>query len=127
MKMLLRGIVSLLLVGTAWPAASSVGLRDGGSSGGGRGESGSGPVFWCRDADHDGYGDGAQLRESISAPPGYVANDGDCDDADPTIYPRATELCDGKDNDCNGLIDDGIGDADLDGIPDCLEIDDDAD
>ena len=127
MKMLLRGMISLLLVGTAWPAASSVPLQDGGSSGGGRNENGSGPVFWCRDADHDGYGDGTQLRESISAPPGYVGVDGDCDDADPTVHPQAVELCDDKDNDCNGLIDDGIGDADHDGIPDCLEIDDDQD
>jgi len=127
MKTWLRGMISLLLVGSAWPAASSVRLNDGGTSGGGRSENGSGPTFWCRDADGDGYGDGAQIREGITAPPGYVANDGDCNDIDPTIYPKAEELCDGKDNDCNGLVDDGIGDADHDGIPNCLEIDDDAD
>jgi len=127
MKMLLRGIVSLLLVGTAWPAAASVRVHDVGTSVGGRSENNAGPVIWCRDADNDGYGDGTQLREAISAPPGFVAQDGDCNDADPTIHPKAVELCDGKDNDCNGLVDDGIGDADHDGIPDCLEIDDDAD
>lgn len=31
---------------------------------------------------------------------------GDCDDHDPTVAPDAIETCDGKDNDCNGTVDD---------------------
>lgn len=45
-------------------------------------------------------------------------SDVDCDDADATVYPGAPEVCDGKDNNCDGRfdIDD---DADADGTADC--------
>ena len=32
----------------------------------------------------------------------------DCDDADPAVYSGHVELCDGKDNDCNGTKDEGF-------------------
>jgi len=52
---------------------------------------------------------------------GWSEADGDCDDDDPNTYPDAEELCDDKDNDCDGEVDDelpeyeGYLDADGDG------------
>jgi len=53
------------------------------------------------DADHDGF--------IGKAPDGVPATCGgiDCDDTDPNVHPGAAEACDGKDNDCNGNVDDG--------------------
>lgn len=37
---------------------------------------------------------------------GYSTCNGDCNDADTSIYPTKTEICfDGKDNNCNGIMD----------------------
>lgn len=32
----------------------------------------------------------------------------DCDDTDSSIHPGALEVCDGKDNNCNGMVDEGV-------------------
>lgn len=63
---------------------------------------------WYRDSDGDGYGDGWVDTVSCSAPAGYVSDATDCDDGDDTIHPFATELCDSLDQDCDGLIDEGL-------------------
>ena len=45
-------------------------------------------------------------------------NGQDCNDLDSTVYPGAEELQDGKDNDCDDLVDEAPGtvDVDLDGF-----------
>ncbi|RME26237.1 MAG: hypothetical protein D6798_07125 [Deltaproteobacteria bacterium] len=46
---------------------------------------------------------------------GYTELAGDCDDGYALTFPGATELADGRDNDCNGLVDDGTELYDDDG------------
>jgi len=50
----------------------------------------------CIDNDKDGYGEGCDAGS-------------DCDDNDPAIYPGASEMCDGIDNNCDGQVDEGCG------------------
>lgn len=52
---------------------------------------------------------------------GQSSDDGDCDDADPERYTGRLEDCDGEDNNCNGLVDEGYGDSDSDTVADCLD------
>ncbi len=39
---------------------------------------------------------------------GYSENQGDCNDFDASINPLAEELCDGIDNNCDGIVDEGL-------------------
>ncbi|MBD0822683.1 MopE-related protein [Aestuariibaculum marinum] len=66
----------------------------------------AGQSTWFADADGDTYGDGSVSVLSCSQPDGYVSNSLDCDDTDDAIHPGAVEICDGIDNDCDGLTDD---------------------
>ena len=62
---------------------------------------------WYNDVDHDGYGDPTTEVVSCYGPAGMVDEGGDCDDTQVKINPVATEHCDGVDNDCDGLVDEG--------------------
>ncbi len=68
----------------------------------------SGQFDWFLDADGDGYGvDTISLLDCVQ-PPGYVLDNTDCNDSDSVIFPGNPEVCDNKDNDCNGQIDEGV-------------------
>ena len=66
---------------------------------------------WYADADNDHYGDEAATSVSCDQPYRYVADDTDCDDGDPWVYPGSTEYCDGEDDDCDGTVDEDAYDG----------------
>ncbi len=75
---------------------------------------------WYRDADDDLYGNAEVTRDACTQPAGFVANFDDCDDTTDLRFPGNPEVCDGFDNDCDGVPDDGVGtlywyDGDKDG------------
>ena len=67
---------------------------------------GSGTLF-CPDDDHDGYGDITRAEYACAAPEGFVSDCRDCDDGDAGVSPGAVEVCDGRDNDCDYVPDNG--------------------
>ncbi|MCK6522492.1 hypothetical protein L6R49_13755 [Myxococcota bacterium] len=80
---------------------------------------------WYADADADGYGDPSATSVACDQPTGSVGDAKDCDDADAAVNPAAAEICDGDDNNCDGVTDsDAIdlktyyADADADGYGD---------
>lgn len=65
-------------------------------------------ITFYRDFDNDGYGNIALTTQACSAPVGYVSNSTDCNDSNSAIRPGATEVCNGVDDNCNTLIDEGV-------------------
>ena len=68
-----------------------------------------GSSTWYMDGDGDGYGTVDVSVISCNPASGYVSNSTDCNDEDANIAPNVAEVCDGLDNDCNGLLDDDDG------------------
>ncbi|MCK6519732.1 putative metal-binding motif-containing protein, partial [Myxococcota bacterium] len=74
-------------------------------------DEGVGAETWYLDGDGDGFGDPMSEETACTVPAGAVAVGGDCDDEDDGVFPGATELCNGLDDDCDGVVDDGVAGA----------------
>lgn len=66
------------------------------------------PQAWFQDYDNDGYGNPHIYLVDTIAPVGYVSDSTDCNDSDATVHPGGTEICNGIDDNCNGIVDDDI-------------------
>jgi len=77
---------------------------------------------WYADLDGDGFGDRAARTLACERPPATVADATDCDDADQGVNPDAEDVCNSRDDDCDGDIDEDGDievyylDADRDGM-----------
>lgn len=73
----------------------------------GRADEGVVVLAWP-DVDGDGYGDDSEDPEPYcELPSGAADRGGDCDDGRDDVSPREVERCNGRDDDCDGTIDDG--------------------
>ena len=81
------------------------------------------PHTYYRDFDGDGHGQASLPRvHCVGGPPeGYAELDDDCADSDERAFPGADDVCNQRDDDCDGMIDEGADpvmqypDADGDG------------
>ena len=125
-------LLPMLLLACEFSASTEVRLDDtglvddtgspGGSGAGGGSGSGSGGSSGGDGGDSGGSGGGSGSGGDTGEEPdpsevdddgdGYAEVDGDCDDADATISPEATDGCDGVDEDCDGSVDEDAVDED---------------
>ena len=74
------------------------------------------------DVDGDGFGTPNLVYEYCTQPLGFVTNSSDCNDNNAAINTSASEICNGTDDNCDNLVDEGFNlsnysfDLDLDGF-----------
>ena len=66
------------------------------------------PYYLDLDRDGDGFGDRLGTTQTGCATSGRAANSTDCNDADAKAFPGGVEVCNGKDDDCDSNVDDGV-------------------
>lgn len=93
--------------GGAYPGATEVcNRRDDDCDG--TSDEGVGAVLLYPDLDGDGYGGRSGEPVMGCDRPGYGIGNDDCDDRDPTAHPDADEVCGGRDEDCDGRVDERV-------------------
>jgi hypothetical protein len=75
------------------------------------------------DSDFDSLGNVCDQDDDNDLTPDEL----DCSPMNAAVHPGAEEICDGLDNDCNFIVDEGSPDTDFDGWKDCTDSDDDND
>jgi uncharacterized membrane protein YgcG len=73
----------------------------------GKTDEGFPPVALYRDLDGDGFGAGTESMMGCGKVFGWGVGNKDCDDNSKMINPDAMEMCNNKDDDCDGKTDDG--------------------
>jgi hypothetical protein len=120
-----------MATGAELSAFTVLGNGDGRSGGDSTGEarrqlvSGCTGATYYRDFDGDGVGSASNgTTLDCSTPQGFSTRDGDCDDFNGTVVPGGSERCNAKDDDCDGMVDEGLSnvstwpDVDGDGFGD---------
>ena len=61
------------------------------------------------DSDGDGFGDAEKAFLACAKPKDYLEDGSDCNDNEADVNPDAKELCNNRDDNCNGDLDEGLG------------------
>lgn len=102
--------VALVLSDALTIEAADGGPPDGGELDGGAVDGGfdAGPCLTFTFFDGDGDGFGAPDSGALLCGPGRVLIAGDCNDVDPLTSPGGVEVCNARDDDCDGVVDNGV-------------------
>ena len=87
-----------------------------------------GCLIYYLDIDEDGYGVAGKNKCLCEAQDLYGALEaGDCEPLEPAINPGQPEVCNGLDDNCDEVADEGFPNLDGDSLADCVDPDDDGD